>query len=202
MKITPNQILYINLGPDNEWRKDCIYTDTALPVAMRYILKAETYYKERDKRKTVLHNSRKCCNTIRLGYIQISHQLCLECKAKNQWNRVEEELKKHDCFNKQIKAHCKKIKYFYESGEDILWINFSKDKKLWWCFAKTNITLREDNTKERAVIGKWNCNNILGEPLELEYLNEKIPRVASQHTIYELKHSQEILEEINKIENQ
>ncbi|WP_392480976.1 hypothetical protein [Nostoc sp. C110] len=120
MKITPNQILYINLGPDNEWRKDCIYTD----------------------------------NTIRLGYIQISHQLCLECKAKNQWNRVEEELKKHDCFNKQIKAHCKKIKYFYESGEDTLWINFSKDKKLWWCFAKTNITLREDNTKERAVIGK------------------------------------------------
>lgn len=47
MKITPNQqILYINLGTKNKWRKDCIYTE----------------------------------NTIRLGHIEVSHQLCLECK--------------------------------------------------------------------------------------------------------------------------
>lgn len=166
MKITPNQILYITLGPKNKWRKDCIYTD----------------------------------NTIRLGYIEISHQLCLECKSKNDWSKVKKELKKHDLFNKQIEAHCNKIQCFYENGEDTLWINFFEDK-LWWCFAKTNITLREDNTKERAVIGKWSCNNILGEPLELEYLNEKIPRVPLRHTIYKLKQKKEILEEINKIED-
>ncbi|MEH2464113.1 HNH endonuclease [Nostoc sp.] len=73
---------------------------------------------------------------------------------------------------------------------------------MWWCFAKTNITLRGDETKERAVIGKWNCNNILGEPLELEYLNEKIPKFPSPHTIYKLKYFQEILEAINTIEYQ
>jgi hypothetical protein len=67
MKITPNQILYINLGPDNKWRKDCIYTD----------------------------------NTIRLGHIQVSHLLCLECKSKNEWSEVEEELKKY--FDKKAK---------------------------------------------------------------------------------------------------
>ncbi|MEH2467306.1 hypothetical protein [Nostoc sp.] len=94
MKITPNKILYITLGLDNKWRKDCIYTD----------------------------------NTIRLGYIEVPHQLCLECKSKNEWSEVKEKLKKYDLFKKQITSHCNKIRYFYESGEDTLWINFFEGK--------------------------------------------------------------------------
>ncbi|PHM07126.1 hypothetical protein CK516_29010 [Nostoc sp. 'Peltigera malacea cyanobiont' DB3992] len=87
MKITPNKILYINLGPDNKWRKDCIYTD----------------------------------NTICLGHIEVSHQLCLECKSKNKWSEVEEELKKYFTKNKVVKR-CKQISNFYVSDENTLWI--------------------------------------------------------------------------------
>jgi hypothetical protein len=34
---------------------------TALPAAMRYILKAESYDRRGERRKTVLDNIRKCC---------------------------------------------------------------------------------------------------------------------------------------------
>ncbi|MCC5656639.1 HNH endonuclease [Nostoc sp. XA010] len=166
MKITPNKILYINLGPDNKWRKDCIYTD----------------------------------NTIRLGHIEVSHQLCLECKSKNKWSEVEEELKKYFTKNKVVKR-CKQISNFYVSDENTLWITIF-EKKLWWCFANTDITERSDSTKERTVIGRWSCNNILGEPLELEYLNEKIQKSRLPPAIYEFKHPQEILEAINTREYQ
>jgi hypothetical protein len=36
-------------------------TLTALPAAMRYIIEAESYHRMGIRRKTVLHNSRKCC---------------------------------------------------------------------------------------------------------------------------------------------
>lgn len=168
MKITSNQILYINLGLHNEWRKDCIYTE----------------------------------NTIRLGHIEVSHQLCLECKSKDKWSEVEEELKKY-FDNKIITRRRNEIRNFYLSDENTLWINFSKDNKLWWCFAKTNITLRADNTKERAVIRRWNCNNILGEPLELKYFNEEIQKSRCNQTICcKNKYLKEILESINAVESQ
>ncbi|MBN3870299.1 MAG: hypothetical protein HWQ23_08400 [Nostoc sp. JL33] len=38
--------------------------NTALPAAMGYILKAESYARRGARRKTVLHNSGKRCNDI------------------------------------------------------------------------------------------------------------------------------------------
>ncbi|MFN6476339.1 HNH endonuclease [Nostoc sp. DedQUE07] len=64
------------------------------------------------------------------------------------------------------------------------------------------MTERSDSTKERTVINRWSCNNILGEPLELECLNEKIQKSCFPPAIYEFKHPQEILKAINTIEYQ
>ncbi|MDZ8188140.1 MAG: hypothetical protein RMX96_25215 [Nostoc sp. ChiSLP02] len=58
-------------------------------------------------------------NTIRLGYIQISHELCLECKSKNEWIEVEEELKKH-FDNTTITRRRNEIRNFYLSDENTL----------------------------------------------------------------------------------
>jgi galactokinase/mevalonate kinase-like predicted kinase len=48
---------------------------TALPAAMRYIFKAESYARRRARRKTVLHNSGKRC--ISLEKILLNHQLLI-----------------------------------------------------------------------------------------------------------------------------
>ncbi|WP_190240985.1 HNH endonuclease [Nostoc sp. 'Peltigera membranacea cyanobiont' 210A] len=97
---------------------------------------------------------------------------------------------------------CKQIRNFYVSDENTLWITIF-EKKLWWCFANTDITQRGDNTKDRAVIGKWNCNNILGESLKLEYFHEKLQKPNCNQTICcKEKYIQEILERINTREYQ
>jgi len=41
-----------------------MFLHTALPAAMRYILKAESYDRRGARRKTVFHNSRKCCSAV------------------------------------------------------------------------------------------------------------------------------------------
>ncbi len=130
------------------------------------------------------HNCIYNDNTIRLSYVEVDHQLCLAAK----WTEVEEQLKIFRNGNKRVITSDKnQIQKFYQCGEDTLWITFFM-QKLWWCFAKKEVTQRtDDTTKERAVIGKWSCDNLVGEPLELKYFNQEIQEFRCQQTICELK---------------
>ncbi|MBD2167426.1 HNH endonuclease [Calothrix membranacea FACHB-236] len=138
-------------------------------------------------------------NTIRLGYLEIDHQLCLEAK----WTEVEQELRRfRKADEKQIQKYLKQIQRFYECREDTLWITCFQ-KKLWWCFAKNEVTQRhDDKSKERAVVGKWNCDNILGEPIDVKNFGKDKP--CCRQTICSINYLKQdiILEAINAGEYQ
>jgi hypothetical protein len=47
------------------------------------------------------------------------------------------------------------IRFYFESGEDTLWITFH-DSLLWWCFAKPGVKLHEDGEGSyRETIDGW-----------------------------------------------
>jgi hypothetical protein len=100
-------------------------------------------------------------NTLRLGYREVDHQLCVS----GQWDKV------HDYFMTEensktfvATSHTNQIKQFYEQSEETLWITFYANK-LWWCFSKPEITLLPDKTKIRPAIDKWSDKDISGNIL-------------------------------------
>ena len=100
-------------------------------------------------------------NTIRLGYGEVDHELCI----RQKWDKV------HDYFTTEensksfvATSHTNQIKQFYEQDEKTLWITFYANK-LWWCFARQEITQLPDKTKTRPVIGKWSDKDIQGNVL-------------------------------------
>ena len=99
--------------------------------------------------------------TLRLGYIEVDHKLCID----RHWDKV------HDYFtteeNKKTfvaTSHSNQIKQFYEEDDNTLWITFYANK-IWWCFSKPEITLLADKTKTRPVIDKWSDKDIDGNVL-------------------------------------
>lgn len=100
-------------------------------------------------------------NTLRLGYGEVEHQLCLD----GQWGKVHNYFTtEENSKNFVATSHTNQIKQFYEQDERTLWITFYANK-LWWCFSKPEITLLPDNTKIRPVIGKWSDKDINGNVL-------------------------------------
>lgn len=109
-------------------------------------------------------------HTLRLGYGEVDHQLCVNRK----WSKI------HDYFTTEEKSksfvatsHTNQIKQFYEENEFTLWITFYANK-LWWCFSKPVITLLQDKTKTRPVIGKWSDKDINGNVLLFGNISEKL----------------------------
>jgi hypothetical protein len=100
-------------------------------------------------------------NTLRLGYREVDHKLCIGHK----WDKV------HDYFTTEensktfvATSHMNQIKQFYEEDDKTLWITFYANK-LWWCFSRPEITLLPDKTKSRPVKGKWSDKDIKGNVL-------------------------------------
>src|SRR5258707_10261705 len=95
----------------------------------------------------------ECINdasTLRLGYQEASHDLCL----KGSWDLVQDELK---AIRKDVGTATRdmnQIRLFYESDETVLWTTFFADR-LYWCFSRREINLLPDKSKTRPVIGQW-----------------------------------------------
>lgn len=99
--------------------------------------------------------------TLRLGYIEVDHQLC----ADGKWDKVHRYFTEIEGTKSFVAtSHTNQIKQFYEEDENTLWITFYNNK-LWWCFSKPEITLLSDKTKTRPVIGKWSDEDINGNIL-------------------------------------
>lgn len=100
-------------------------------------------------------------NTLRLGYREVDHQLCIN----QHWDKVHDYFKTEENSKTFVAtSHTNQIKQFYEENERTLWITFYANK-LWWCFSKPVITLLADKTKTRPVIGKWSDKDINGNVL-------------------------------------
>lgn len=100
-------------------------------------------------------------DNLRLGYEEIDHQLCIN----KEWDKVSDYYTKNENSTPSVATnHSNQIKKFYEEDENTLWITFYLNKLL-WCFSKPEITLHQDNTKTRPVIGKWPDKDINGNVL-------------------------------------
>ena len=131
--------------------------------------------------------------TLRLGYREVSHDLCLT----GEWNAVLEELKP---LRKDVGAATRdinQIRNFYEADETVLWITFFGDR-LYWCFSKPQVTLLVDKTKTRPVIGEWCSSDIQGKPLAKHLLSGKLLATEGfRGTICSVRESAYLIQRIN-----
>jgi hypothetical protein len=90
------------------------------------------------------------------------------------------------------------IRYYFESGEDTLWITFH-DGKLWWCFAKTGIKKHQDGKGSyRETLDGWHDTDINGGKLSTEKLSGNLLKVQSfQGTICDVKEFEYLNRKLN-----
>lgn len=133
-------------------------------------------------------------NLIKLGYTDISHDLCIE----NKWKKVHSEIiKKRDCLPHIATMHSNQIQKFYNEGSETLWITFYKNK-LWWCFAKTEIIYNDNKSKQRKVMGKWSDTDINGKILFQQDLSGRLLKTQGfRGTICSVAEHEYVLRKIN-----
>ena len=108
--------------------------------------------------------------TIRLGFGGAEeHQSSLN----QQWDAVKEAYIKGGRSTIAASQFVNQIREFYEADETILWVTFFR-KKLWWCFSKKEVTLLQDETKVRPVLGAWSDKDINGGLLTFDQLSGKL----------------------------
>lgn len=129
--------------------------------------------------------------TIRLGFNGL-HRECLAgewAKVKKYWGKKKTKGKTTETVNQ--------IKCFYTSPEKVLWITFY-DNKLYWCFAKNEVSELNEGSRIRRVIGKWCSESINGNILWVSELSGKLTKVQGfQGTICKVKEIKYLLEKIN-----
>lgn len=129
---------------------------------------------------------------IRLGFDNPHHQKCLDGDwefIKNYWSETKTKGKSTET--------TKNIKDFYTHPSLAMWITFYK-RKLYWCFAKTDVTLLDDGSRVRNVIGKWSSQDINGEELYVENLSGKLAKVQMfRGTMCKVKEADYLINKIN-----
>lgn len=134
-------------------------------------------------------------NTIRLGFNNPFHNECIEGK----WKIVEKYWNKKKKNKGKAAETINQIKSFYESPEDTLWITFYK-RKLYWCFAKSKLSILEDGSRIREVKGKWSSKDINGSQLYIENLNGKLSKVQGfRGTICNVKEFDYLINKLNNV---
>ena len=110
-------------------------------------------------------------NTIRLGYEEAPHELCLQGK----WEEITEVAVREWTKDRgAARRHANQIRLFYEAGSDVLWITFYKGL-LWWCRSKREVSvLEEDKSRTRPVIGRWRSDDLAGNVLQASRLSGKL----------------------------
>lgn len=159
--VEANKALYIKLGSNGSWERDCIEQQT-----------------------------------LRLGYQEISHELC----QAGEWEKVWAIFKERGSNDGVATSHKNQIKHFYESSPQILWVTFFGDH-LWWCFSEQKIEKLSNNTKIRRVLGKWRRTDIKRNPLSFNHLSGKLLSMQGfRGTICAVAEFDYLLKKINGVE--
>jgi len=109
-------------------------------------------------------------NTIRLGFREADHALCME----GRWDEVARYFREVEKRTPgKATEITNQIRAFYEEPESTTWCTFYAGH-LWWCKANAEVTLSSDRTKTRRVIGKWNSQDAKGNPIALDTLSGKL----------------------------
>lgn len=132
--------------------------------------------------------------TLRLGYKDVDHNLCISGK----WDLVHKYfIEEENATQGVATSHTNQIKQFYENDNRTLWLTFFNNK-LWWSFSKAEITLLSDKTKTRPVIGNWSDKNVNGELLISGNLSGKLLKTQGfRGTICKVPEEKYALQKIN-----
>ena len=146
-------------------------------------------------------DSQDCINNnyMKLYYKKVDHNLC----SQGKWNEVYDYYINEKGDSKGVATnHTNQIKQFYESDEETLWITFHANK-LWWCYAKQEIIVQNDNSKIRQVIGKWSDRDLKNEELLYSNLSGKLIKTHGfQGTICNVSAKDYVISKINAEPNQ
>ena len=138
-------------------------------------------------------------NTIKLGYREISHKLCMA----NDWEQVSVEIaSKLKTGKGPTTSHKNQIKKFYTEPRTTMWITFF-DCKLWYCFAEEKIVYDEfSKTKSRKTVDGWHCTDSLNTTLFIQELSGKLTKTqAFRGVICNVKEKSYLLNKINNIQS-
>jgi len=161
----PDNILYIKLGEEGKYEKECIEKN----------------------------------NTIKIGYREINHELCISKKWDDVLNEVQD---KYNTSPGKTTGHRNQIRRFYEEPKTTMWITFYSNK-LWYCYADKDITFNIDGTKERKAINGWKDSDVNGKKLFLQELSGRLTKVQGfQGTICDVKEKEYLIRKINAKQSQ
>lgn len=137
--------------------------------------------------------------TLKLSFRETDHNLCV----KRNWGAVHSYFLNEE--NKDAGTSTRftnELKQFYLENENTLWVTFYLNK-LWWCFSKPEITLLEDGTKTRPVIGRWSDADINGNVLLNSGISGKLLKTQGYRgTICRIKEEHDYtLNKINEKKN-
>ncbi|MGH9461135.1 MAG: hypothetical protein ACRD1X_07945 [Vicinamibacteria bacterium] len=138
--------------------------------------------------------------TLRLGYEDVPHDLCLNAA----WREATEDFRRGSpaMSGATVTNHMNQVRLFYESGDDVLWVTFFGDL-LWWCFSRREITQLPDGTKTRPAIDQWRSADILGRPLSTARLSGKLLSMQGfRGTICAVDAFEYLVNKINGVEHE
>jgi hypothetical protein len=132
---------------------------------------------------------------LRLGYNEISHELCRQGK----WDEVQKIVEGMRNDKGAATRDTNQIRAFYEADETVLWVTFWGDR-LYWCFSEPEITLLSDNTKTRPSVRQWSSTDIQGIPLQKTQLSGSLLRMQGfRGTICKVKELKYLVRKINGV---
>ena len=137
-------------------------------------------------------------SSIKLGYREIDHSSCIN----GDWKKVSEQMARINTFQTAITSHKNQIRRFYEEPESTMWISFYEGK-LWYCYAKSNIILNDDGTKERKTLDGWKDVDANNNTLFIQFLSGRLTKVQSfRGTICDVKEKKYLIHKINNTQSE
>lgn len=134
--------------------------------------------------------------TLRLGYRELSHELC----RASDWPAVEGRALAIAKDRGAATRHIKQVRLFYEAPPSTLWITFHSDR-LWWCFARKPVQRLVDLTKTRKTVDGWHDRDLNDSPLFKALLSGKLLATESfQGTICSVSERAYLIHKINGTE--
>ncbi len=127
-----------------------------------------------------------------LGYEDVDHTACINKDYDNARKAFPEN------YNQGAATrHIDQVFLFYHEPKTTLWITFFSDR-LWWCFAKEEVTLLDDKSKARPTLNGWSDKDMNNVSLLKGRLSGKLLSVQSfQGTICGVKEKEYLLHKIN-----
>lgn len=138
---------------------------------------------------------KECFNegTLRFGYRETPHDLCIKGAWDGVWNVWNERRGDGGTATRDTKQ----IRTFYEADEQTVFITFANGL-LYWCHPKGPVEVLPDGGRRRATVDGWHSQSVNGKALSSDRISGHLLKVQMfRGTICQVKHLDYLLRKIN-----